>query len=729
MPASDAIAVTHALNAVLRTDRGRLLAALISRLRDFQLAEDALQDASISALSHWGRTGLPASPQGWLLRVALRKAIDRLRSTARDTRNTADLAQLAEEEAADMDPDLIPDDRLRLIFTCCHPAIDAKSRVALTLRTVAGLTTPEIARAFLDNDTTMGQRLSRAKSKIAAARIPFAVPGPEDWPDRLQSVLAVVYLIFNAGYTAGPAAGRDLCAEAIWLARLIDRLRPDQSETEGCLALLLITHARRAARSNAGGTVALTDQDRALWDHAAIAEGLALIDRALARRAPGPYQIKAAIAACHITEPAPDWPQIAALYARLRQIEPTPVIALNHAVAVAEAGAPEPALAALATLADVLDGYQPYHAARADLLFRLGHLTDARAAYDRAITLAASAADITFLVLRRDRDRIGQGRSASGAGGGNLGPAGAQRITPQRVDAGQRRRVQRGVFPIAATGAMGRQSRLGGQGPRDGRTLHRRHRGVRQAVAGGAGKRQPGLRLRQVHHGAPGLRGDQFQPGRFGIQVLQRRIAAQRVGGAGSIEMRAAALIDHVATEIGQNARTQRGQHPVAGAERHGRPRIYHAPERIVRGHVVIRRHNALAGTQRLGAAFGREILGVQHQVPVAADQPRVVHGDHAVERMPWPVLGRSDGGRAAQQQNDHRLVLLVTSFRFDRPLLRPQSGRGKNFLRCRVAGRRAALCKTGDFRAFAAFPMAHGAIRQPRTKKGSTDERTSPEP
>lgn len=407
MPASDAIAVTNALNAVLRTDRGRLLAALISRLRDFQLAEDALQDASISALAHWGRTGLPASPQGWLLRVALRKAIDRLRSTARDTRNTADLAQLAEEEAADMDPDLIPDDRLRLIFTCCHPAIDPKSRVALTLRTVAGLTTPEIARAFLDNDTTMGQRLSRAKSKIAVARIPFAVPGPDDWPDRLQSVLAVVYLIFNAGYTAGPTADRDLCAEAIWLARLIDRLRPDQPETEGCLALLLITHARRAARSNAGGTVALTDQDRALWDHAAIAEGLALIDRAMARRAAGPYQIKAAIAACHITQPAPDWPQIAALYARLRQIEPTPVIALNHAVAVAEAGAPEPALAALAALADVLDGYQPYHAARADLLFRLGHLTDARAAYDRAIALAASAADIAFLVQRRDRDRTG----------------------------------------------------------------------------------------------------------------------------------------------------------------------------------------------------------------------------------------------------------------------------------------------------------------------------------
>lgn len=412
MPASDAIAVIHALNAVLRTDRGRLLAALIARLRDFQLAEDALQDASISALSHRGRTGLPASPQGWLLRVALRKAIDRLRSTACDTRNTADLAQLAEEEAADMDPDLIPDDRLRLIFTCCHPAIDPKSRVALTLRTVAGLTTPEIARAFLDNGTTTGQRLSRAKSKIAVARIPFAVPGPDDWPDRLQSVLAVVYLIFNAGYTAGPtavgpSADRDLCAEAIWLARLIDRLRPDQPETEGCLALLLITHARRAARSNADGTVALTDQDRALWDHAAIAEGLALIDRAMARRASGPYQIKAAIAACHIMHPAPDWPQIAALYALLRQIEPTPVIALNHAVAVAEAGAPEPALAALAALADVLDGYQPYHAARADLLFRLGHLTDARAAYDRAIALAASAADITFLVQRRDRDRTG----------------------------------------------------------------------------------------------------------------------------------------------------------------------------------------------------------------------------------------------------------------------------------------------------------------------------------
>ncbi len=403
MTASDAIAITHALNAVLRTDRGRLMAALISRLRDFQLAEDALQEACMSAMSHWGRAGLPASPQGWLLRVALRKAIDRLRRTARDTRNTADLAQLAEDEAAEMDPALIPDDRLRLIFTCCHPAIDAKSRVALTLRTVAGLTTPEIARAFLDNDTTMGQRLSRAKAKIAAARIPFAVPGPEEWPERLQSVLAVVYLIFNAGYTVGPTQDRDLCAEAIWLARLIDRLRPDQAETEGCLALLLITHARAAARSDAGGTVALADQDRALWDHAAMAEGLALIDRAMARRSAGPYQIKAAIAACHAMDPAPDWPQIAALYARLRQFEPTPVIALNHAIAVAEAGAPEPALAAIDALAQVLDGYQPYHAARAELLARLGLAADAAHAYDRAISMAASEADAAFLARRRDR--------------------------------------------------------------------------------------------------------------------------------------------------------------------------------------------------------------------------------------------------------------------------------------------------------------------------------------
>lgn len=411
--ASQAIALSQTIDRLMRDDRGRLLAALIARLRDFQLAEDALQEAAISALSHWGRAGLPASPQGWLLRVALRKAIDRLRSTARDARNTADLARLAVDEAAETAPDMIPDDRLRLIFTCCHPALEAKSRVALTLRTVTGLTTAEIARAFLDAESTMGQRLSRAKAKIAAAGIPFAVPDPEDWPARLQSVLAVVYLVFNAGYTAGPLAdqdtGRDLCREAIWLARLIDQLRPDEPEIEGCLALMLITDARRAARTDRHGvTIALADQDRGAWDHAAIAAGLTLIDQAMTRRNPGPYQIKAAIAACQVARPGPDWPQIVALYTRLLDFEPTPVVRLNRAVALAETGALDRALTELSGLDDALRDYQPYHAATAELLTRAGQGAAARLAYDRAIELARSSSDAAFLTRQRDRQLTGR---------------------------------------------------------------------------------------------------------------------------------------------------------------------------------------------------------------------------------------------------------------------------------------------------------------------------------
>lgn len=407
MTASDAIAVTRALDAVLRQDRGRLLAALIARLRDFQLAEDALQEAAVSALSHWGRAGLPSSPQGWLLRVALRKAIDRIRAGQRDDRKAADLARLSLDEVDETPPEDIPDERLRLIFTCCHPALDPKSRVALTLRTIAGLTTPEIARAFLDAEPTMGQRLSRAKAKIAAARIPFAVPGPEDWPDRLQSVLAVLYLIYNAGYTTGPLADRDLCAEALFLARLLTQLRPDDPEIEGCLALLLLSQSRAKARIGPdGATVPLTEQDRHHWDRGAIAEGLALIDTAMARRAPGPYQIKAAIAACHMADPAPDWPQIAALYTRLLDFEPTPVIRLNRAVAWAESGSLTPALAQLQELAPLLEDYQPFHAAHADLLARAGQAESARAAYDRAIALAPSESDAAFLIRRRDRQPI-----------------------------------------------------------------------------------------------------------------------------------------------------------------------------------------------------------------------------------------------------------------------------------------------------------------------------------
>ena len=400
---------------VVRSDRGRLLAALFARLRDFQLAEDALQDAQEAALRHWGRAGPPASPQGWLLRVAQRKAIDRLRSAARNDRRIADLTLLAGDEGDDTAPDEIPDDRL--IFTCCHPALDPKSRVALTLRTLGGLTTAEIARAFLDSEPAMGQRLSRAKAKIAAAGIPFAVPGPELWAERLGSVLTTIYLIFNEGYSASSGQvplRTDLCEEAVFLARLLIVLRPDEPEIEGLLALMLLTHARRAARIAQGTLVPLEAQDRRLWDAAMIAGGLDLLDRAMTRRAPGPFQIKAAIAALHV-QAAPhggtDWPQITLLYDSLLRMEPTPVVRLNRAVALAEAGALPAALREIETLAVALDAYPQFHAARADLLRRLGRGADSDAAFDRAIALAPTSADAAFLRARRSASVIVQAKA------------------------------------------------------------------------------------------------------------------------------------------------------------------------------------------------------------------------------------------------------------------------------------------------------------------------------
>lgn len=399
---------------VVRSDRGRLMAALIARLRDFQLAEEALQDALEAALRHWGRAGLPASPQAWLLRVAQRKAIDRLRQAARDGRRAADLALLAMDEAAETDPEDIPDERLRLIFTCCHPALDPKSRVALTLRMLGGLTTAEIARAYLDSDVAMGQRLSRAKAKIEAAGIPFAVPGPELWAERLGSVLTTIYLIFNEGYSASSGLvplRAALCDEAVFLARLLCQLRPDEPEIEGLLALMLVTHARSAARFAQGNLVPLEAQDRRLWDKARIAEGLGLLDRAMARRRSGPFQIKAAIAALHVQD-APgggtDWPQIVLLYDALLRMEPTPVVRLNRAVALAEAGMRPAALREIDALAVALDRYPQFHAARADLLRRLGRGPESDIAYDRAIALAPTFADAAFLRARRSAPVIVQ---------------------------------------------------------------------------------------------------------------------------------------------------------------------------------------------------------------------------------------------------------------------------------------------------------------------------------
>lgn len=399
--APTAIAVAKALDRVMRSDRGRLLSALAAGLRDLSLAEEALQEAAISALSHWGRVGLPASPQGWLLTVARRKALDRLRGAGRDARKAAALAYLAEPDAPD--PEVIPDERLRLIMACCHPALEPKSRVALTLRTVCGLATPEIARLFLDAEPTMGQRISRAKAKIAAAGIPFAIPAPEDWAARLDAVLTTVYLIFTTGYAAGPGEPRDLCAEAEFLMRLIDRLRPEDPEVEGALAMMLLTGARRAARIGAdGASVPPAEQDRRLWDGARITEGRALLARAMARRRPGPFQIKAAIADCQMADPAPDWPQIALLYQALHRHEPTPVVALNAAAARAEAGQPDQALVQVDALAGALEDYQPFHAARAHLLALLGRNAESRVAYDDAIRLAAHSGDAAFLARRRE---------------------------------------------------------------------------------------------------------------------------------------------------------------------------------------------------------------------------------------------------------------------------------------------------------------------------------------
>ena len=400
------------LARIVKEDRGRLLAALIASLGDFELAEEAFSDALESALVHWARMGLPQNPQGWLLRVARRKAIDRMRRMARFRARRDELERLAQEdeEAANAAAPDIPDERLRLIFTCCHPALEPKSRIALTLRTLGGLGTAEVARAFLDRETTMGQRLSRARAKISRAGIPYAVPGPDLWPERLGSVLAVIYLIFNEGHVAssGDAPVRaDLCDEAIYLARMLDDLRPDEPEVLGLLSLLLTTHARRPARlSPEGATIALGKQDRALWSKPRIEEGLEVLARAVALGRRGPYQIKAAISALHVsaaTAQETDWPQILLLYDALLSYEPTAVVRLNRAVALAQAGGQAAALSELAALEPELSQYQPFHAAHAELLARAGDVKAARRAYRTAIALCGNAADKAFLKQQEKR--------------------------------------------------------------------------------------------------------------------------------------------------------------------------------------------------------------------------------------------------------------------------------------------------------------------------------------
>ena len=387
-----------------------MVASLTKRFGDLDIAEEAAAEAFATAVERWPADGVPPNPGAWLTTTASRKAIDRIRRENKRGDKHKEAQLLHDDPPEPLGA--IGDERLRLIFTCCHPALAMETRVALTLRMVAGLTVPEIARAFVVQETAMEKRITRAKAKIKAARIPYRVPSAEDLPARVAGVLTVLFLVFNEGYLAtGPDTDpvrHDLTAEAIRLTRLIRALMPDDGEVAGLLALMLMTEARSTARvSGSGELITLAEQDRGTWDAALVAEGHRLVrERLAARVAPGRYQILAAISAVHTSARDvrdTDWSQVVALYHQLVHLDPSPIIALNRAIAVAELDGPEVALAAIDDLEDRLAGYHAYHAARADLLRRLGRSQQSRAAYDNAIELAGNTAETAYLTRRRDQ--------------------------------------------------------------------------------------------------------------------------------------------------------------------------------------------------------------------------------------------------------------------------------------------------------------------------------------